>query len=155
MSFFFYFGSYEKRGTAKPFLLNRRLYRRQLLLITVNGHHHHTSKICSAESTNNKQSVHKNLLSCRQSCKCSCIKNIISFCIFIILRFDQKASVELCSSNKRTVILTRGAQKNATQVSKLALHFGNMSLHRKQKRLAERGGLRERFGKNLAKNEGI
>ena len=24
MSFFFYLGSYEKRGTAKPFLLNMR-----------------------------------------------------------------------------------------------------------------------------------
>ena len=155
MSFFLLFRELRKKRNGKAVPLEYALYRRQLLLITVNGHHHHTSKICSAESTNNKQSVHKNLLSCRQSCKCSCIKNIISSCIFIILRFNQKASVELCSSNKGAVILTRGAQKNATQVSKLALHFENVSLHQKQKRLAERAAAKECFGKNLAKNEGI
>ena len=49
------------------------------------------------------------------------------------------------------MILTSALQKNATQVSKLALHFEILSLHREQSDLQKREPDKGENGKNLAK----
>lgn len=78
----FFFARIRKKRNGKPFLSKTTQQETKLLLITVNGHHHHSSKIGNAKSSNEKQNVHKNLLSCRRSCKCTCIENITSSFIF-------------------------------------------------------------------------